>query len=306
MAKKKPSKKKTKKKARVKKGAKKSKSGRPDIVALDGEPPLEMPDRRGMEGMMSALFGGGSRRPDGGAQELMYEAWDSPDPRTRISLAREAIALCANCADAYVLLAEEDTRSLDEATSYYRQGVEAGERSLGKELFEEAEGHFWGLLETRPYMRARAGLAQCLWAAGKHGQAIEHYQDMLRLNPGDNQGLRYTLLSCLIERDRDGEARALLKQYEDDGMAMWAYSAALLCYRKEGDTAPARELIQGALDGNPHIPRFLLGKKKFPSRLPDYMGFGDESEAIHYVAENLSLWRKTPGALKWLRAVAKA
>ncbi len=305
--KRKPSKKKTGKKARVKKGAaKKSKPGRQDIVAMDGELPLELPDRRGMEGMMSALFGGGADAEDGGAQELMYEAWDTPNPRKRIALAREALAISVDCADAHVLLAEEAATSLDEAISYYRQGVEAGERSLGDELFEEAVGHFWGLLETRPYMRARAGLAQCLWAAGHHDQAIQHYHDMLRLNPNDNQGLRYTLLASLIERARDGDASDLLRQYAEDGTAAWTYSAALLRFRKEGDTAPARELLQEALAGNAHVPGLLLGKKKMPSRLPDYMGFGDENEAVHYVVDNLALWTKTPGALKWLRAGAKA
>ena len=75
----------------------------------------------------------------------------------------------------------------------------AGERALGAQAFEEDVGHFWGLLETRPYMRARAGLAASLWTAGDEVEAVEHYQDMLRLNPGDNQGHRYVLLGCLLQ-----------------------------------------------------------------------------------------------------------
>ena len=38
-------------------------------------------------------------------------------------------------------------------------------------------------------MRARLGLAQALWAMGDQQAAIEHLHDMLRLNPGDNQGV---------------------------------------------------------------------------------------------------------------------
>jgi hypothetical protein len=35
---------------------------------------------------------------------------------------------------------------------------------LGKQAFEEYVGHSWGLLETRPYMRAREGLTvQLSW-----------------------------------------------------------------------------------------------------------------------------------------------
>ncbi len=40
------------------------------------------------------------------AQSMMYEAWDATG-KERIRLAREALAISADCADAYVLLAED-------------------------------------------------------------------------------------------------------------------------------------------------------------------------------------------------------
>ena len=60
--------------------------------------------------------------------------------------------------------------------------------ALGAEGFEEYAGHFWGFLETRPYMRARAGLAIALIKLGDESAAIEHFRAMLKLNPNDNQG----------------------------------------------------------------------------------------------------------------------
>ena len=59
---------------------------------------------------------------------------------------------------------------------------------------------------------------------------------MLRLNPYDNQGLRYVLLDCLLAMGRDEEAGALLVEYEDDGTAAWLYDYALWAFRREGDT----------------------------------------------------------------------
>ena len=108
------------------------------------------------------------------AQQLMYDAWDSSG-KARVKLARRALAISKDCADAYVLLAEETARTLEEATEFYRQGVQAGERALGPEIFEEEVEHFWGILETRPYMRAREGLAACLWQLGDlvdHGESL--------------------------------------------------------------------------------------------------------------------------------------
>jgi tetratricopeptide (TPR) repeat protein len=227
---------------------------------------VALPSRTVMEGFLANMFGGSG---DGGgqsdvdrAQQLMYDAWDAPSAKRRVDLAREALAISPDCADAYVLLAQEAASSLADAIDLNRKGVEAGERALGKRAFEEDVGHFWGLLETRPYMRARQGLAQCLWQAGQRDDAIAHYHDMLRLNPNDNQGVRYALATWLLDLGRDDDLAALLKQYEDDGAAAWAYTMALAEFRKGGDSEDARQLLTEAKQTNRHVPAYLLGKKK--------------------------------------------
>lgn len=234
------------------------------------------------------------------AQDLMYEAWDSSGKR-RVELARCALEISKDCADAYVLLAEETARSLREAKDLYEQGMKAGERALGSQVFEEDVGHFWGILETRPYMRARLGLAQCLWVLGERRQAIDHYTDMLRLNPGDNQGIRYILVSCLLEEGLDEKLGGLLKQYEDDGAAAWLYSRALWTFRREGASKRANKCLKEALECNQFVPSYLLGEKRLPRHLPDYIGFGDENEAVAYAAEAIEAWQKTEGSLEWLK-----
>jgi tetratricopeptide (TPR) repeat protein len=120
------------------------------------------------------------------AQDKMYEAWKAQTRKARSRLAREALAISPDCADAYVLPAEEMARTPDEALKLYEEGMRAGERALGPEAFTEDVGNFWGILETRPYMRARAGVAECLLEMGEAARAVEHYQELLRLNPGDN------------------------------------------------------------------------------------------------------------------------
>ena len=169
----------------------------------------KLPDRRAMEGMMQQLVAGlqGQAEQDtplGKAQALLYRACEEPDEQKRIQLAKDALAISPDCADAYVLLAEHAT-SRKEALRLYEQGVAAGERALGPEAFQRDVGHFWGLLETRPYLRARLGLAHALWTAGRRDEAVAHLQDMLRLNPNDNQGVRYTLAGFLLFLDRDDD-----------------------------------------------------------------------------------------------------
>lgn len=108
------------------------------------------------------------------AQEIMFDAWECDDRRKRVSMARKALKISADCADAYVMLAEETADTPEQAVELYAQGVAAGGRALGAAAFEEDVGIFWGLLETRPYMRARFGLALALWDAGRAAEAIGH------------------------------------------------------------------------------------------------------------------------------------
>jgi tetratricopeptide (TPR) repeat protein len=233
------------------------------------------------------------------AQEKIYEAMEASGKR-RVRLAREALEISPDCADAYVLLADETAQTPEEARDLYEQGVRAGERALGAEAFEELAGDFWGILETRPYMRARAGLAECLEALGEREQAIGHYRELLRLNPHDNQGNRYLLSHLLLKESMDDALGELLSQYEDDAMAEWVYTRALWKFRRRGDDAEAREALKEAFEQNPFVPLYLMGLKKLPRRPPEYIGFGDENEAVSYFANAAEDWLETPGALEWL------
>jgi tetratricopeptide (TPR) repeat protein len=202
------------------------------------------------------------------AQEVMYDAWDAGQKRARIALAKRALGISSLCADAYVLLAEEAAKSIVEARDYYAKGVEAGEKALGEGAFERDVGHFWGLLETRPYMRARAGLAETLWSLGERTEAVAHWRDMLRLNPNDNQGIHHVLASRLLIIDDHEALEALIGQYDDDVFAEWAYGKVLLAFRQEGASQGTRDKLKAAWNRNAHVPGYLLGARRLPPGPP--------------------------------------
>jgi hypothetical protein len=232
------------------------------------------------------------------AQDIMYEAWDAQGKR-RVELAQQALAISPDCADAYVLLAEDTATSLEQEHALYTKAVAAGERALGPQAFKELVGKFWGAMNTRPYMRARLGLASTLWELGQHEAAVAHYQDMLRLNPGDNQGIRYLLLSAFIEMGRNRDAEKLLARYPGEPTAAWLYSTALLAFRREGDSDKARAHMLSALQANPFVPMYLSGALELPQSPPDTIGFGDPTEAQGFVFDFGVSWIKTPGAMEW-------
>jgi tetratricopeptide (TPR) repeat protein len=268
--------------------------------------PLEkLPDPRAMEGVMQQVVAGlpghadQDTTPLGKAQALMYRAFEEPDEQRRVQLAKEALAISPDCADAYVLLAEH-AGSRREALRLYEQGVAAGERALGVEAFERDVGRFWSVLATRPYMRARLGLAQVLWTTARRDEAIQHLQDMLRLNPNDNQGIRYTLAGFLLFLDRDEDLALLLQQFPDEESTAWAFTKALLSFRQHGDTLDARRLLKKAKKANKHVADYLLGEEFPPPGQPGYYSPGDRSEALNYIGSFLAGWKSTPGAIAWL------
>jgi tetratricopeptide (TPR) repeat protein len=260
-----------------------------------------VPDRRAMESFLAALSG--HRGDDAAkAQDVMYDAWERTTSRSRIALAHKALGISPLCADAYVLLAEE-TRSIKEARDYYAKGVEAGELALGPD-FKQYAGHFWGFLETRPYMRARAGLASMLLKLGDIEGALSHYRDMLKLNPNDNQGIRYLLAGCLLRQDNDSALKELLAAHED-GSAFWLYTRALVAFRESGDSdEQAAALVRDAWSANEHVPAILAGAK--PPVISDdgYVTMGGPDEATYYVTECSPAWDRTQGAIAWLTKLA--
>jgi tetratricopeptide (TPR) repeat protein len=234
------------------------------------------------------------------AQTLMYKAWDARGKKRRVQLARLALDMSPDCADAYVLLAEETTDDPVEGRALYEEGVLAGERALGAETFEEEEGAFWLYVPTRPYMRARFGLAQSLWALGELQEAIEHLREMLCLNPNDNQGVRYLFAVCLLSEDMDEELGELLEQYEDDPAPDWLYTRALWKFRASGVCQESKAYLAEAIEENPLVLGYLFGRWDIPEKIPATLGADPDDDAANYVVTSGHLWHKTEGAFEWL------
>lgn len=232
------------------------------------------------------------------AQQLVYEAMEVQGPK-RFKLAAEAINLDPNCVDAYVILIENST-SLQEALMLSEKAMKIGEKELGKEFFVENKGHFWGLFETRPFMRAKVQYAEALYQLGKLPQSIQQYEEILVLNPNDNLGARYMLFALYLDKGELSKAEKLLEQYEEE-TANGLYNKLLLEVLKNGFSAKAAKMLKEAKKQNPSVIPFLTGKKRLPKHMPEYYGWGDENEAVIYVDVHLHLWKKIEGLQQWLK-----
>lgn len=243
------------------------------------------------------------------AQELLWSAYEVDDPEEAARLAREALAIYPDSADAYIILARQ-AESLGKSIQLLEQGVAAGERALGPAPFEGEKAQFWKDLQTHPYIRARYVLAHALWAAGRAEEAVVHLQAVLELDEKNSLGARDSLVNWLLALGRIDEAERLLLALDEAG-CRWAYSKVLCAYLKEGDSVRARRLFNEAFASNVHVVHLLLNlvtdmlegpeKESIRASLPQV---DDKSaahvEAFSYVLEGADAWLRTPETTSWL------
>jgi tetratricopeptide (TPR) repeat protein len=237
--------------------------------------------------------------PQDKAQELVFDAYETTGKK-RKKLAKEALKFDPDNSDAYNILAEEAS-TFEEALQYYHEGMVRGEKALGTPFFQENKGHFWMVVHTRPFMRSKFQYAQLQYDNSDYDEAIKHFEELLELNPNDNQGARYPLLSACIATGQTKKALNLLETYREDMTAYYAYSRLLLELLDKGPTRKAKTLLTQAVEQNPYVLDYLLHKKQMPPSMPYAYGWGDENEAIMYAMDNAHFWREHETLLDWLK-----
>jgi tetratricopeptide (TPR) repeat protein len=238
------------------------------------------------------------------AQELAYDALEADDPLEALRLVNEALELDPDCTDAERLMISLLPMERENRIKLMRELVAKAERLFGDEYFKENAGRFWGVSSTRPYMRSKQYLGDLLVASGALDEAIGVFERMLDLNPGDNQGVRYSLLGLYLATSRLEGARSLLAQYPDEhkfsAVAAWA---VVLERWLAGELNEAEAALKGARQVNRFVEPYVLGKRQQASDTPDFYRPGDESEAVVCAAEMGVAWEKHPGFRKWLQAL---
>lgn len=227
------------------------------------------------------------------AQWLMYDAW-AASRKKRLALARQALTIDPDCADAYVALAQAAS-SDERAAELYERGVAGGKRSLGSE-FDELRGKFEATIQTRPYMRALRGLTYTLARLNRLDEAAGHALELLELDEEDRSQARYVAVQLLLAIDDTDRLSSLLERFDEESTP-WVYAKALVAFREHGDCRTTRAAYDRAFAFNPYVPLFLIGDVEFPEHPSIEGGERSQAEAVAYVSVNRWLWLQTPGAL---------
>ncbi len=234
------------------------------------------------------------------AKRLVAEAFENTDKSEQLLKAQEAMKLSAICAEAYIILAQQE-QDPAQKVHLLEKGMEIAASQLDKTKFDEPDGYFWQLLVTRPYMRCRTALAFELWNSGEQDTAIEHIKTLLRLNSYDNQGLRLHLLSWLLEFNAsDDSIDRYFTEFKSETSAFGRYAYLLWKFIRDGKSKSTVRAFDEAIQCNEFVPIILCREVALPDLKSKRVIRGTPQEAIAFRRTGYGAWQKAAGALSWL------
>lgn len=237
------------------------------------------------------------------SEDLIYEAYEC-EPAKGIRLAKKALKLDPENIRAmtYIGHLEEDD---DKAIGWLKKSVDVGYKQLGEQFFKKNIGYFWLMHETRPYMEARFEYAQILAHTGQNTEALSHLNDLIKLNPNDNQGVRYQLSSLLLIEKKWTEYEKLFKKYKDEESAFWLFNYAFYIFLTKGKCIESENALKKAHFTNRHVNTFISSRKLPEFELDGAYSPGDEKEAFYFMNDNMYLFLTYPELIEWIMIESK-
>ncbi len=233
--------------------------------------------------------------PEYESDELLEEAYEAETEKEARNLAKKALEVYPDNIDAQVFLANMEKnpvnrlKQLDWAIEKARKILE--EKGL---LEEDNIGHFWGIIETRPYMRARHSKLEELMMMGRYKEAVKESEELLRLCENDNLGVRSVLIGLYCYFEEFDKCEKLHKQYKEDYTISMLLPMTIMYYKKS-DYKKAEKMLKEIDEINPFIAEYFVGEVDFDSEdNPEYYSIGSEEEAYITFKENFYLIASVP------------
>ena len=195
---------------------------------------------------------------------------------------------------------------LDEARDLWEQTSRIGHKAFPQDFKLGRDRLEWGWLENRPFLRCLHGLALARYDDGEIEEALGLFQELLSLNPNDNQGVRAIAVEALFKLGRFEDALEITKQYPDDVMPETLYGRALALF-KLGQRQEASVALQEAIQYLPLVAKeFLKVKHRLPkTAMPDAVTMGGADEAYYYWEHCGQFWEEDTEVLEWLRKTVR-
>lgn len=224
------------------------------------------------------------------SDDLLFEAYDEPIKAKAIKLAKQALELNPNNIDAENFITKHESNTIKKLKKY-EETLNKEKANLEKEnsFKKENIGIFWGLIETRPYMRTKHAYMLTLMELGRYTEAIKQGEELLKLCKNDNLGIRYLIVGLYTVLERFEECEKIYNKYSDNSTFMM-FPLSIMYYKK-GDYRKCKKILKEIQENNEYILNYLIGRKKFTRAKVEYFemnntySWGSEEEA-YFVAKD--------------------
>ena len=195
------------------------------------------------------------------AYEILEEAQYTKNEKEAIKLAKKAYKKSSDCFDAMLFHCDLVENVIQRMKLLY-DGLEFEKNRLTNEKYFDKEniGHFYGIFETRPYIRGLSIKAEYLLEEGKLRQAANICKEVLRLNENDNLGIRYLLMAIYATLEEEKSMLDLYKKYPEEDLEMLFPLFAI--YYKSGNDKKALEYLKRIDKCNSNFVKYFNGTIK--------------------------------------------
>lgn len=237
------------------------------------------------------------------AAGLARTALRTRSPSKRSALLKLALERDPDCAPARIELADLEFQS-----GNWKSCLTAYEEVIKRESARWTGHHAWWTdTATRPYLRAIYGKAMTLWHLARYPLAARTLDELIALNPKDNQGARFLVPMLHLLGEAPERAATAFERYATNYPKDYAEPSFLfgwgLCYSLEGREQEARaKYIEGALR-NIYLAPMLLEQDEPSKNLWFPNDRAEPAYAAEFIESYAVLWDREPGALRLLREI---
>ena len=248
------------------------------------------------------LRGEAFHSPSAIARGLVVASRRLRSPGKKSAHLKKALEQDADCVIARIELADADYQAARwiECRRGYQDLIDREKRRWKSEAPE-----WWSDAETRPYLRALYGRAMTEWHQGHFAETAKDLEQLLSLNPADNQGVRFLIPLVYLLEENDSKALKSLADYERNYPDDYCEPALLfgkgLCLWRSGDEAGAAKAYTEAMLKNLYITPLLMD---LPTPSQEIWHPNDRAEpgyAQDFMQSYATLWDRDPAALRFLR-----
>jgi hypothetical protein len=237
------------------------------------------------------------------AQRIINYALKQKNYKGKTKYAKEALQICEDCADAYIILSRDSSLSNIQKKELLEKAVKAAQNLLRIENLETAQPELFKLNIAEPLFGAKYNLAVHLWESGEKEEAIKNAFEILKYNEQDNLMVRSLLVNWLLIEKKYTQLKDLLEKYEKDNLAAIHYSRVALLYQTN-EVKAAENALRRAYKRNPYVIPYILKQKRIPNMLPHLIRMGSEEEAIKYASLSLRVWNDSM-MIQWIKEKKK-